>query len=73
MSLSAPIALETNGIGYLGFLSEFLGAFVRGKTINEALAKVEHEVKIYQKWWGMEVREHIMPEVIQIHKSSLKV
>lgn len=39
MNKSVAIALETNGIGYLGFLSEFPGAFVRGKTIDEALSK----------------------------------
>jgi len=71
MSKPVTIAFETNGTGYMGFLCEYPGAFVRGKTVDEALSKVEREVKIYQKWCGIEIENDIVPEVVQLHKSPL--
>ena len=47
--------------------------FCRGKTLDEALSKVQHEVKIFKKWLGMDIEQDIVPKVVQIHKSSLKV
>jgi len=73
VSNPVTVAFETNGSGYMGFLCDYPGAFVRGKTIDEALSKVEHEIKIYQKWLGMDIEQDIVPKVVQIHKSSLKV
>lgn len=73
MSKTVAVAFETNGTGYMGFLRDYPGAFVRGKTLEEALSKVEHEVKIYQKWLGLCANQDIIPEVIQVHKSSLMV
>lgn len=73
MSSPVNVAFETNGSGYMGFLCEYPGAFVRGKTLDEALSKVEHEVKIFKKWLGMDIEQDIVPKVVQIHKSSLKV
>jgi hypothetical protein len=73
MSKLVTMAFETNGKGCLGFLCEYPGAFVRGRTIDEALSKIEHELKSYQKWRGMDLEEKIIPEVIQIHESSLMV
>ena len=61
------IAFETNGRGYLGFICELPGAFVRGQTLEEALAKVEREVKRYQKWLGNEKEFANKAEIVQLH------
>ena len=47
------VALETNGIGYIGFLAELPGAFVRGRTEEEALSKVDSEITSYLRWIGI--------------------
>lgn len=77
------VALETNGRGYLGFIVELPGAFVRGKTKQEALLKVPKEVSQYLKWLGsleksgckvqtLQAREYGV-EVVQAHVTSLAV
>ncbi len=44
------IALETNGKGFMGFLVEMPGAFVRGRSEEEVLGKVGGEAKSYLNW-----------------------
>jgi len=44
------MAFETNGKGYMGFIVELPGAFIRGITEQEALTKVKKEVSLYLKW-----------------------
>jgi hypothetical protein len=65
------VAFETNGVGHLAYLVELPGAFVRGKTEDEALAKVEREVTSYLKWLGLSKSYNV--QVVQRHKSSLMV
>ncbi len=67
------IGFETNGKGYIGFLAEVPGAFVRGRTEEEALSKVDREVKSYLKWLGIEQKWNYNTLVIQRHQSSLMV
>lgn len=67
------IVFETNGKGYLGFIVELPGAFVRGKTKNEAIAKVNQEVNLYLKWLNMEKKRDYNVKVVQMHRSSLMV
>ncbi len=69
----ASLALETNGKGYLGFIVELPGAFVRGRTEEEAVAKVHREVGLYLKWLGVEQRYDYKVQVVQEHKSTLTV
>lgn len=67
------IALETNGKGYLGFLCELPGAFIRGITLDQALLKMQHEATIYQRWLGNEENVIYDTKVVQIHYTSLMV
>jgi len=67
------VALETNGKGFIGFITQLPGAFVRGKTEEEALSKVESEVQSYAKWLrvGPPVRYEV--HVSQRHPCALTV
>jgi hypothetical protein len=44
------VSFETNGKGYLGFIAELPGAFVRGRDKEEALSKVPREASSYLRW-----------------------
>jgi len=67
------IAFETNGRGFIGFIVELPGAFIRGRTEREAIAKVDQEVNLYLKWLGIEQKPQYKIKVIQRHRSSLMV
>jgi hypothetical protein len=67
------VALETNGKGYIGYIAELPGAFIRGRTEEEALSKVDREVKSFQKWLGIEQKWDYDTIVIQRHQSCLMV
>jgi hypothetical protein len=67
------ISFETNGKGYIGFIVELPGAFVRGKTEDEAIAKVNREVNIYLKWLCIKHNPHYKIQVVQKHQSALQV
>jgi hypothetical protein len=67
------IAFETNGRGYIGFIVELPGAFIRDRTEKEAIAKVSGEVNLYLKWLGIEQQPGYKIQVVQRHKSSLMV
>jgi len=44
------IVYETNGKGFLGWIVDLPGAYVRGSTIDEARNKIESEIKEYEEW-----------------------
>lgn len=67
------MAFETNGKGYIGFIVELPGAFVRGKMEKEAIAKVSREVNLYLKWLGIEQKHDYKIRIVQRHRSSLMV
>jgi predicted RNase H-like HicB family nuclease len=67
------IAFETNGKGYIGFIVELPGAFIRGRTEKEAVAKVNQEVNLYLRWLGIEQKHEYEIQVVQRHRSSLMV
>ncbi len=67
------VAFETNGRGYMGFIVELPGAFIRGITEQEALMKVNHEVSVYLKWLGGEQKHDYRIQIVQRHQSSLPV
>ena len=46
------LCCEYNDRGYLFTLPDFPGAYLRGKTENEALAKLGGEIRSYQRWRG---------------------
>jgi hypothetical protein len=67
------IAFETNGKGYLGFIGELPGTFIRGRTEEEALSKIDREVKSYLRWLGVNQNWCYDVVVVQRHRSSLMV
>lgn len=44
------LILETNGKGFMGWIAELPGAFVRGATPEEARGKVSGELAACAKW-----------------------
>lgn len=66
---------EYNQDGYLIFADNYPGAFVRGNTENEALAKFGGEVRSYLRWSGVENPPLDAPEieVIQRKQSNLPI
>lgn len=70
---ATSIALETNGKGFIGFLVELPGAFVRGRNETEALSKVPREVECYLQW----LEEPFFPpsrvQVVERHFCELAV
>jgi predicted RNase H-like HicB family nuclease len=67
------LAFETNGKGYIGYIVELPGAFVRGRTEKEAIAKVDREVDLYLKWLGIKQKREYKIQIVQRHQSSLQV
>jgi predicted RNase H-like HicB family nuclease len=67
------VAFETNGKGYIGYLVELPGAFIRGRTEKEAIDKVDSEVNIYLKWLGIKQKNEFKIQIVQRHESSLSV
>jgi hypothetical protein len=67
------VALETNGKGFIGFILEMPGAFVRGKTESEALIKVNPEANSYLKWLGIIEEREFKHQVVQVHLSNLDI
>lgn len=67
------VAMETNGRGFMGFIVELPGAFVRGPGENEALAKVPIEAQSYIRWLGSEEHASFNSQVVQRHSCSLMV
>jgi hypothetical protein len=67
------LAFETNGKGHIGYIVELPGAFVRGRTEEEAVAKVDREVDLYLKWLGIKQRHEYKIQIAQRHRSSLQV
>jgi len=49
------VVYETNGKGFLGWIVELPGAYVRGVTIEEARSKIAGEIIDYGKWLGIKV------------------
>jgi hypothetical protein len=67
------IAFETNGNGYIGYVVELPGAFIRGKTEGEAIAKVNREVNLYLKWLSLKSKTDYKIQIVQRHQSNLRV
>ena len=54
---------EYNDLGYLIYAANYPGAFVRGTTENEALAKFPGEMRSYLRWCGALTAGAEAPEV----------
>ncbi len=70
---SLSVGLETNGRGFMGFIVELPGAFVRGPVENEALSKVQREADSYLRWVGSQARPSLKTRVVQTHRCKLMV
>jgi hypothetical protein len=70
---SLSVAMETNGQGFLGFIVELPGAFVRGPVEDEALSKAHHEAGSYLRWLGHEQTRFPKAHVVQTHRCRLMV
>lgn len=66
---------EHNQAGHLLHIGSFIGAFSRGRTQGEALAKVPREVARYCRWLGLPFdREETMDiQIVQEKVSDLRV
>jgi hypothetical protein len=71
---AVSVGFEHNGLGYIGFIVELPGAYIRGRTLAEALGKADSEIGSYLRWLNLERPHHIIRvNVVQEHKSSLIV
>ncbi|WP_100013130.1 hypothetical protein [Lentibacillus sediminis] len=76
MAISINAVAEYNDKGCLIYCTKHTGAFVRGKTIDEAVAKFDREITQYTRWLSGD--RHLKNEkadvrIIQEKKSSLRV
>ena len=73
MKLSA--VCEYNHGGYLIYAADLPGAYVRGETENQALAKFGGEVRSYLRWCGTKLNayESIDVEITQRKLSELQI
>ena len=67
------IAFETNGKGYIGYLVELPGAYIRGRTEEGAISKLRQEVNLYLKWLSITPEQDYKIQVVQRHQSALAV
>lgn len=67
------VALETNGKGFMGFIVELPGAFVRGPDEPNALSKVLAEAQSYLRWLHTSDKISSQPYVVQRHSCGLMV
>jgi hypothetical protein len=67
------VGVESNGKGVMGFIVDLPGAFVRGRTEAEALAKVGAEAGRYLAWAGLSGEGRTRGFVVQRCASKLSV
>lgn len=61
---------EFNQAGHLIYSANFIGAFVRGKTREEALQKFPSEIKQYCHWLGIDMADEKFTVSIVLEKQS---
>jgi len=61
------IVYETNGKGVLGWIVELPGAYVRGKTVEEARNKTENEIIEYKKWLDLPYNDEYFTKETIVH------
>src|SRR5699024_3241484 len=65
---------EYNEKGYLIFLRDYPGAYVRGKTKTEALEKIPYEIQSYNLWvHGKSIKHMFSIEILEEKKSDLQI
>lgn len=75
MSIINNAVEEFNDDGYLIYSESFPGAYVRGRTCDEALAKFQNEIEKYCRWVQIDIPEDNQVETIIVQKkeSNLKI
>ena len=64
---------EYNDLGYLIYAANYPGAFVRGTSESEALAKFPGELKSYLRWCDAPPAPEISVEIVQRKLSELQI
>lgn len=65
------VVYETNGKGFLGWIENIPGAYVRGKTIEEARSKYEREIEAYGQWLDIVVTEIGKIDEVIVHSDLM--
>lgn len=66
--------IEFNEKGFLVYAENFVGAFTRGKTKEEALGKLKSEVNQYLLWsTGVQTTDELSIEVVQEEKTGAEI
>lgn len=75
MDIINNAVVEFNKDGYLIYSESFPGAYVRGKTQNEALAKFQNEIEQYCKWAEIDIINdgQVKTNVVQEKESVLNI
>ena len=64
---------EHNGNDTLLYSTDYIGAYTRGKNLEEALQKMPHEIATYCKWCGEDIAENVEVVITQEKASPLAV
>ena len=64
---------EHNGNDTLLYSTDYIGAYTRGKNLEEALQKMPHEIAAYCKWCGEDIAENVEVVITQEKESPLTV
>lgn len=67
------VEFETNGTGWIGYVAELPGAFVRGTAEGACLSKVDSEIRRYARWLGPKPGASCEVVRTRIHRSGLCV
>ncbi len=64
---------EHNGPDTLLYAANYPGAFARGASLEEAIAKMPEEIRRYCRWLNHEIPENIVCEIVQEQSSTLMI
>ena len=64
---------EHNGNDSILYAEEYIGAFTRGRSLEETLQKMPAEIASYLRWKGTPVPETLEPAVVQEKVSTLEI
>ena len=64
---------EHNGPDSLLHLAGYPGAYTRGASLEEALAKVPAELAAWHRWLGLDAPADCAAEIVQEHAADLQV
>jgi hypothetical protein len=64
---------EYNSGGHLVWAQQFLGAFVRGRTRQEAIDKFDGEMRQYLRWLGQQADGTCTVRIVQEKVSTLEI